>query len=149
MDAQPHSHGGDVPIGAAVATDGGKLPCGVVHAVAMGYSTHDGARIKATSASVSEALASALVAAAAGADHRTAATRLFCSRPGYSTVEPPARAPKVMLQAMLDAVHGASNCGLVRLTIFVPEGLVALPRPTVTLQAGTRHTVSSLLDNGA
>ena len=122
-DAAKHAAGGQVAIGEAVLTAGGALSCSVAHAVAMGY--RRGARIKATPDTVRQALARALrIAGAAGC--RTAATKLMCSRPGYSTC-PDGEAPQMMLAAMRAAVAEAAGCGLESLVVFVPAALLALP----------------------
>ena len=127
-DAAKRNAGGEVAIGEAVLTAGGMLPCSVVHAVGMGY--RHGNRVKATPDSVKRALVSALqVAGAAGL--RTAATKLMCSRRGYSSC-PDDEAPAMMLAAMRSAVEEAAStpggCGaLESIVVYVPAKLLVLP----------------------
>jgi hypothetical protein len=125
-NAAKRDAGGEVAIGSAVATDGGQLPCGVVHAVAMGYRPRGtaererlGRRVLATAASVEEALRSALLVAAERG-WRSAASKILCARPGYSTYIAE-EAPLIMLAAMRRAVSTLpSDCAFETLQIYVP-----------------------------
>lgn len=121
--------GGIVPVGEAVWTGGGRLPCGVVHAVGLAYSPQ---RVLATPQTVRQSFAAALrVAAANGC--RKAAVKLMCARPGYSTV-PASDAPAVMLSAMLAGADDVRRkrgeaFSLEQVLIFVPSLMRATPAP--------------------
>jgi O-acetyl-ADP-ribose deacetylase (regulator of RNase III) len=132
-DAAKVRCGGEIAVGRAVATSGGALPCGVVHAVGMAYA--NGAQVKATPATVRAAFASGLHAAAQ-AGHGTAATKLMCARPGYSTVEPQSKAAEVMLEAMLRGAADARECGLNKVVIHVPLSYASLKASNFHLVAG-------------
>ena len=144
--------GGEVPVGSAVATGGGALPCGIVHAVAMAYRARDdpqretqGRRVLATADSVSVALTAAILAASAQG-WRTAATKIMCCRPGYN-VYIDEDAPLIMLEAMRAAVAALpEDCPFERLLIFVPEETLQLAgvppylEPVATLSAASGST---------
>lgn len=145
-DEAKANRGGEVAVGDAVATSGGALPCGVVHAVAMGYRT-DGSRILATPSTVRTAFARGLLAAAQ-AGHTTVVTKVMCARQGYSTVQPPSDAPRVMLEAMLHATVDAQTCGLHQVVIYVPRSYALLRETTVRIQLPHGDTdVSRILAN--
>jgi len=124
-DAAKAAAGGAVPIGRCVITGGGTLPCKVVHAVALAY--EGGSMVPATPEAVRHSSAAALrLAIEHGA--RTVATKLMCARPGYSTVDPPSDAPKVMLRAMLAAIEDVAPAPSdIHVFIFLPASSQLLP----------------------
>ena len=112
-------------MGEAVWTEGGRLRCGIVHAVGLAYEP----KVLATPDSVRKAFAAALhVAVVHGC--QTVAAKLMCARPGYSS-ETPQDAPAVMLASMLRAVEDVRQAGaldgLEQVIIFVPTPLISLP----------------------
>ena len=125
-DAARQAAGGEVAIGSAVATGGGRLPCGIVHAVGMGYRSRGtkererfGRRVLASADSVEQALGAALLIAAENG-WRSAATKIMCARPGYS-VYSDKDAPLIMLAAMRRAVcELPPDCTFEQLQIYIP-----------------------------
>ena len=131
-DSAKQAAGGEVPIGSAIATHGGRLPCGVVHAVGMGYRSRGtkeraqfGRRVLATADSVERALHSALLVAAE-IGWRSAATKIMCARPGYSIYNE-TDAPLIMLAAMRRAVSKLPfDCAFEQLQIYIPRETLEL-----------------------
>ena len=123
-DAAKRAAGGEIAVGSAVATAGGRLPCGVVHAVGMAYRPRGtaererfGRRVLATADAVEQALRSALLVAGERG-WRSAATKIMCARPGYSVYDDDA--PRIMLAAMRRAVAELPDCGFEQLQIYIP-----------------------------
>ena len=160
-DAAKAAAGGEVAVGSAVATAGGALPCGVVHAVAMAYRSHDdpqreaqGRRVLATADTVSAALTAAILAACEQG-WRTAATKIMCARAGYS-IYGTEEAPLIMLEAMRAAVAALpDDCPFERLLVFVPEETLQLTgvppylEPVATLSSAATPAGDALVPQEA
>ena len=135
-DAAKQAAGGEVAIGSAVATPGGQLPCGVVHAVGMGYEPSAGGqyrRVLATADSVEQSLRTALLVAAERG-WRSAACKIMCCRPGYSIYDEDA--PRTMLAAMRRAVSSLPpDCIFEQLVVYIPaETLELFGEPPACLE---------------
>lgn len=132
--------GGTVAVGNAVWTPGGRLNCAIVHAVGLAYRP----KVLATPESVQRSFTSALrVAASHGC--QTAAAKLMCARPGYSTVRPE-DAPATMLASMLEAVEDVNkslSCesAALEVLIFVPN--VLIPSMPVNSEIGVHRVLLS------